>query len=78
VDQGLDELPLPPYVTAEDEEFAVRALRRHAPHPAADGGLRCRHDGAAHPCRLYSWGHRVLLARGHTDAEITALIGDRA
>jgi len=76
VDDGLNELPLPPYATAEDEQFALRALRRHSPRTAADGRLVCAHDGSTHPCRLHTWGVRVLHARGHSDAEITTLIGD--
>ncbi|MGX7669655.1 hypothetical protein [Plantactinospora sp. DSM 117369] len=69
----LDELPLPPYVTAEDVGFAVRAITVHAPErwPA---GLLCRNDRAPHPCRLHRWGQRVLAQRGLTAAEVTALV----
>ena len=72
-DQALDQLPLPPYVTAEDVEFAVRAMVTHTPEPAPSGA-RCRIDQAGHPCRLYHWGQRVLAARGLTEQQIAELI----
>ncbi|MEN3613270.1 hypothetical protein AAH979_27420 [Plantactinospora sp. ZYX-F-223] len=69
----LDELPLPPYVTAEDVGFAVQAITVHAPEQWPSG-LLCRNDHAPHPCRLHRWGQRVLAQRGLTDTETTALL----
>ncbi|GIG85482.1 hypothetical protein [Plantactinospora endophytica] len=73
VGEPLDELPLPPYVTAEDVDFAVRAIAVHAPEQWPTGPL-CRNDHAPHPCRLHRWGQRVLAQRGLTATEITALV----
>jgi hypothetical protein len=72
VDQALGELPLPPYVTAEDVQFAVRAVVVHAPEEWPAGPL-CRNDRAAYPCRLYRWGWRVLATHGLSEREINAL-----
>ncbi|WP_422771996.1 hypothetical protein ACN28C_02490 [Plantactinospora sp. WMMC1484] len=72
-DLSEDELPMPPYVTAEDVGFAVRAITVHAAEqwPA---GLLCRNDHAPHPCRLHRWGRRVLAQRGLTATEMAALV----
>jgi hypothetical protein len=72
-DDILGELPLPPYVTAEDITFAVKAITVHAAEQWPDGP-RCRNDRAPHPCRLHSWGRRVLDQRGLTTRQICALI----
>ncbi|PZG19434.1 hypothetical protein C1I95_11585 [Micromonospora craterilacus] len=76
---ALREIPLPPYVTAEDAQFAVRAVVVHAPRRWS-GGTVCRNDASPHPCRLHRWGTRVLAARGLHAADIAALIerGDPA
>ncbi|MBQ1027515.1 hypothetical protein [Micromonospora sp. C95] len=76
---GLRDIPLPPYVTAEDAQFAVRAVVVHAPR-SWSGGTVCRNDASPHPCRLHRWGTRVLALRGLRDADIAALIerGDPA
>ncbi|WP_244454484.1 hypothetical protein [Micromonospora echinofusca] len=75
----LGEIPLPPYVTGEDAQFAVRAVVVHAPRRWS-GGTVCRNDAAPYPCRLNRWGRRVLALRGLRPAEIEALIerGDPA
>ncbi|MFC0508297.1 hypothetical protein [Micromonospora costi] len=75
----LREIPLPPYVTGEDAQFAVRAVVVHAPRRWS-GGTVCRNDASPHPCRLHRWGARVLALRGLEDADIAALIerGDPA
>ncbi|MGY0002970.1 hypothetical protein [Micromonospora sp. I033] len=75
----LREIPLPPYVTGEDAQFAVRAVVVHAPRRWS-GGTICRNDASPHPCRLHRWGRRVLGLRGLPPAEIDALIerGDPA
>ncbi|MFI7211967.1 hypothetical protein [Micromonospora maritima] len=75
----LREIPLPPYVTVEDVQFAVRAVVVHAPR-SWSGGTICRNDASPHPCRLHSWGRRVLALRGLPPAEIDALVerGDPA
>ncbi|GAA3738714.1 hypothetical protein GCM10022225_22100 [Plantactinospora mayteni] len=69
-----DELPMPPYVTAEDVGFAVRAITVHASEQRPNGLLLCRNDYHPHPCRLHRWGQRVLAQRGLTATEITALV----
>ncbi|MEV5765417.1 hypothetical protein AB0L34_12720 [Micromonospora sp. NPDC052213] len=69
----LREIPLPPYVTAEDAQFAVRAVVVHAPRNWS-GGTVCRNDASPHPCRLHRWGVRVLAQRGLRPADIAALI----
>ncbi|MDG4808121.1 hypothetical protein O7634_15300 [Micromonospora sp. WMMD1120] len=69
----LRDIPLPPYVTGEDAQFAVRAVVVHAPRRWS-GGVICRNDASPHPCRLHRWGTRVLALRGLRDAEIAALI----
>ncbi|MCM0678240.1 hypothetical protein NCC78_26705 [Micromonospora phytophila] len=75
----LRDIPLPPYVTVEDAQFAVRAVVVHAPRRWS-GGTVCRNDASPHPCRLHRWGARVLALRGLRAAEIAALIerGDPA
>ncbi|MBB5111871.1 hypothetical protein AB0K27_06320 [Micromonospora echinospora] len=75
----LREIPMPPYVTVEDVQFAVRAVVVHAPR-AWSGGTICRNDASPHPCRLHRWGRRVLTLRGLPPAEIDALVerGDPA
>ena len=75
----LRDIPLPPYATVEDAQFAVRAIVVHAPRPWS-GGTVCRNDASPHPCRLHRWGTRVLAQRGLRPAEIAALIerGDPA
>ncbi|MEV6372476.1 hypothetical protein [Micromonospora musae] len=72
-DETLREIPLPPYVTGEDAQFAVRAVVVHAPRHWS-GGTICRNDANPHPCRLHRWGTRVLALRGLRDADIAALI----
>ncbi|MEU4555578.1 hypothetical protein EV382_6510 [Micromonospora violae] len=72
-DEATDDLPMPPYVTAEDVVFALRAVNVHAPEQQPDG-QRCRKDQAAHPCRLHRWGRRVLAKRGLTDEQIQTLL----
>lgn len=69
----LREIPLPPYVTVEDAQFAVRAVVVHAPRRWS-GGTVCRNDASPHPCRLHRWGTRVLALRGLRAADIAALI----
>ena len=69
----LREIPLPPYVTCEDAQFAVRAVVVHAPRRWS-GGTVCRNDASPHPCRLHRWGRRVLALRGLRPADIDALI----
>ena len=76
IDNILGELPLPPYVTAEDVGFAVKAVTVHAPEQWPDGP-RCRNDRAPHPCRLHRWGRRVLNRRGLTDRQIQTLIAEQ-
>ncbi|MBO4209121.1 hypothetical protein [Micromonospora echinofusca] len=71
--EPLDELPLPPYVTAEDVGFAVRAIVVHAEESGRDGPV-CRHDLFPYPCRLHRWGRAVLARRGLTDTEVAALV----
>lgn len=75
----LREIPLPPYVTGEDAQFAVRAVVVHAPRRWS-GGTVCRNDASPHPCRLHRWGRRVLALRGLRPADIDALVerGDPA
>ncbi|KAB1901967.1 hypothetical protein F8279_26620 [Micromonospora sp. AMSO1212t] len=75
----LREIPMPPYVTVEDVQFAVRAVVVHAPR-AWSGGTICRNDASPHPCRLHVWGRRVLTLRGLPSTEIDALVerGDPA
>ncbi|MFG1847063.1 hypothetical protein [Micromonospora carbonacea] len=77
--EGLWDIPLPPYVTGEDAQFAVRAVVVHAPRRWS-GGMVCRNDASPHPCRLHRWGRRVLALRGLRAAEIDLLIerGDPA
>lgn len=76
IDEVLGELPLPPYVTAEDVGFAIKALTVHAAEQWPDGP-RCRNDRAPHPCRLHRWGRRVLDQRGLTDRQIQTLIAEQ-
>ncbi|PZG00856.1 hypothetical protein [Micromonospora deserti] len=76
IDEVLGELPMPPYVTAEDVTFAVKAVAVHAAEQWPDG-LRCRNDRAPHPCRLHRWGRRVLDQRGLTNGQIQALIAEQ-
>lgn len=75
----LREIPLPPYVTGEDAQFAVRAVVVHAPRRWS-GGTVCRNDASPYPCRLHRWGRRVLALRGMRPAEIDELVerGDPA
>ncbi|MBQ1016248.1 hypothetical protein KBX71_00025 [Micromonospora sp. D93] len=68
----IDDLPLPPYLTAEDVVFALRAVTVHVPE--RPDGERCRKDEAAHPCRLHRWGRRVLERRGLTDEQVQTLV----
>lgn len=76
IDGILGEIPLPPYVTAEDVTFAVRAIGVHAAQEWPDGP-RCRNDRAPHPCRLHRWGRRVLAQRGLTDQQIQTLLAEQ-
>lgn len=73
VGEVLGEVPLPPYVTAEDVRFAVRAVVVHAAELWPAGPV-CRNDGAPYPCRLHRWGRRVLRLRGLSDHEIDELV----
>lgn len=72
IDQVLGEVPLPPYVTAEDVRLAVRAVVVHAAEQWPAGSV-CRNDGAPYPCRLHRWGRRVLTAHGLSERQIEAL-----
>ncbi|MEV4655578.1 hypothetical protein [Micromonospora sp. NPDC049301] len=76
IEEILGELPLPPYVTAEDIGFAVKAVTVYASEQWPDGP-RCRNDRAPHPCRLYRWGRRVLDQRGLTARQIRTLIAEQ-
>ncbi|GIJ30126.1 hypothetical protein Vqi01_52880 [Micromonospora qiuiae] len=76
IDQALGELPMPPYVTAEDVGFAVRALAVHAAEQWPEGP-RCRNDRAPHPCRLHRWGRRVLHERGLSEEQVRALLAEQ-
>ncbi|MGR6317519.1 hypothetical protein Q2K19_05350 [Micromonospora soli] len=76
IDDMLGELPLPPYVTAEDVTFAVKAVTVHAAEQWPEGP-RCRNDRAPHPCRLHRWGHRVLIERGLSECDIEALVAEQ-
>ncbi|MET7469628.1 hypothetical protein ACFYON_13495 [Micromonospora sp. NPDC005686] len=76
IDRILGDIPLPPYVTAEDVTFAIRAITVHAPEQWPEGP-RCRNDRAPHPCRLHRWGRRVLDLRGLTDRQIHALVAEQ-
>ncbi|MFC0005642.1 hypothetical protein [Micromonospora siamensis] len=69
----LREIPMPPQVTGEDVQFAVRAVVVHAPRRWS-GGTICRNDAHPFPCRLHRWGRRVLTLRGLRPAEIDALV----
>ncbi|WP_434743042.1 hypothetical protein [Micromonospora sp. SH-82] len=69
----LREIPLPPYVTGEDVQFAVRAVVVHAPQRWS-GGTVCRNDANPFPCRLHRWGRRVLALRGVSPAVVDELI----
>jgi hypothetical protein len=71
----LREIPLPPYATSEDAQFAVRAVVVHAAR-SWSGGTVCRNDASPHPCRLHRWGRRVLTLRGLRAVEIDALIAN--
>ena len=73
IDEVLGEVPMPPYITAEDVGFAVRAIAVHAPEQWPDGAY-CRNDRAPHPCRLHRWGRRVLAERGLSDAQVRELV----
>ena len=73
IDEVLGELPMPPYITAEDVGFAVRAIAVHAPEQWPDGPF-CRNDHAPHPCRLHRWGRRVLAERGLSEAQVHELV----
>ncbi len=73
IGEVLGEIPLPPRVTTEDMQFAVRAVVVHAPQ-AWPAGPVCRNDRAPYPCRLHRWGRRVLTIAGLTDAEIDDLV----
>ncbi|MEU3456364.1 hypothetical protein ABZ671_22620 [Micromonospora sp. NPDC006766] len=76
IDAILGDIPLPPYITAEDVTFAIKAITVHAAEQWPDGP-RCRNDRAPHPCRLHRWGRRVLDQRGLTDPQIHALIAEQ-
>ncbi|MCO1616545.1 hypothetical protein M8C11_17645 [Micromonospora sp. CPM1] len=76
IERILGDIPLPPYVTAEDVTFAVRAITVHAPEQWPEGP-RCRNDRAPHPCRLHRWGQRVLDLRGLTDRQIHTLVAEQ-
>jgi hypothetical protein len=79
IGEVLGEVPLPPYVTAEDVGFAVRAVVVHAA-VVGPAGVVCRCDGWAYPYRLQRWGRRVLAARGVPPADVDDLVrrGDPA
>ncbi|MFG2060083.1 hypothetical protein ACGFIK_01505 [Micromonospora sp. NPDC048871] len=76
LDDVLGDIPLPPYITAEDVTFALRAITVHAAQEWPDGP-RCRNDRAPHPCRLHRWGRRVLTQRGLTDQQITTMLAEQ-
>jgi len=76
IERILGDIPLPPYVTAEDVTFAVRAITVHAPEQWPEGP-RCRNDRAPHPCRLHRWGRQVLDLRGLTDRQIHTLVAEQ-
>ena len=76
IDEVLGELPMPPYVTAEDVGFAVRAIAVHAPEQSRDGSF-CRNDRAPHPCRLHRWGRRVLAERGYSEERISEMVAEQ-
>ncbi|MCZ7420363.1 hypothetical protein O7605_12640 [Verrucosispora sp. WMMA2121] len=76
IDDALGEIPLPPYITAEDVTFALRAINVHAAEQWPDGP-RCRNDRAPHPCRLHRWGRRILAMRGLTDQQITTMLAEQ-
>ncbi|GAA0365942.1 hypothetical protein GCM10009541_05380 [Micromonospora gifhornensis] len=76
IDETLGEIPLPPYITAEDVTFALRAISVHAAQQWPDGS-RCRNDRAPHPCRLHRWGRRILTMRGLTDQRINTMLADQ-
>ena len=76
IDRILGDIPLPPYVTAEDVTFAVRAITVHAPEQWPEGP-RCRNDRAPHPCRRHRGGRRVLDLRGLTDRQILTLVAEQ-
>lgn len=73
VDETSEELPLPPYVSAEDVGFAVRAVVVHGEESGRDRPV-CRHDLLPYPCRLHRWGRAVLARRGLTDAQVADLV----
>ncbi|MFI7284678.1 hypothetical protein ACIBOV_30920 [Micromonospora chersina] len=77
IDDILSELPLPPYITAEDITFAVKAIPVHAAEQWPDGP-RCRNDRASHSCRLHRWSRRVLIRRGLSEREFKALVAEQA
>ena len=72
VSRALGDIPLPVYVTAQDVQFAARAVAVHAPEEWPAGTV-CRNDRAAFPCRLHRWSRWVLAEHGLSDAEIDAL-----
>ncbi|MGC5029556.1 hypothetical protein [Micromonospora sp. DT229] len=76
LDDVLGDIPLPPYITAEDVTFALRAITVHAAQEWPDGP-RCRNDRAPHPCRLHRWGRRVLAERGLTDQQIQTMLAEQ-
>ncbi|WP_319462733.1 hypothetical protein [Micromonospora sp. RTP1Z1] len=76
IDDILGELPLPPYATAEDVTFAVKAVTVHAAEQWPEDP-RCRSDRAPHPCRLHRWGRRVMILRGLSEPEIEALVAEQ-
>jgi hypothetical protein len=75
IDVAMGELPLPPYISKEDVDFAVRAIVVHVPEQTPSGEF-CRNDRAAHPCRLHRWGRRVLAERGLSETQIQELVAE--
>ncbi len=69
--EGVDEYPVDLENVGRDSGLARWAVRVHQrqewPH-----GLMCRNDRQVWPCRLYRWGHRVLVAAGWSQADIDA------
>lgn len=75
--QPLVDLPVPPYVTAQDVQFATRAVMVHAPEEWPAGTV-CRNDRSPFPCQLHRWGRMVLAEHGLSDAEIDEVARRRA
>ncbi|GAA2712293.1 hypothetical protein ACFY2R_25870 [Micromonospora olivasterospora] len=73
VEKVLGEVPVPPYVTQQHVQLAMRAVLQHGPESWPTGDL-CRSDLTPYPCRLHRWGRAVLRTRGMTDRAVEDLI----